>query len=131
MTEKGTTFQWIFTLKSKHKQLKNVCLLSETGVQQQFKIDVIEEKELNEEHLLQMKESYSTKSSADWVHPEPRSKIDTNSNFEYEIFITFEASIYGTFRYVHYPDKYLYLSHPNSQGRTLLLIKRGHFFLCS
>ena len=51
MTEKGTTFQWIFTLKSKNKQLKNVCLLSETGVQQQFKIDVIEEKELNEREL--------------------------------------------------------------------------------
>ena len=102
MTEKGTTFQWIFTLKSKNKQLKNVCLLSESGVQQQFKIDVIEEKELNEEHLLQMKESYSTKSSVDWVHPEPRSKIDTNANFEYEIFITFEASIYGTFRYVSF-----------------------------
>ena len=39
MTEKGSTFQWIFTLTtSTHKRLKNVCLLSETGVQQQFKI---------------------------------------------------------------------------------------------
>ena len=38
--------------------------------------------------------------------------------------------------YIHYPDKYLYLLHPNFQlcgrgrGRTLLRIKWEHFFVC-
>ena len=98
MTEKGTKSQWIFTLKTKTKQLKNVCLLSETVVQQQYKIDLVEEAFENPNGDILETGSYPTKSYVDWVHPDPYNYRQDVSAVQYKVYITFEASIYGTFR---------------------------------
>ena len=101
MTEKGTSFQWKFAIKSSQRQLRNVCLLSDNGVQNQFKIDAVDETEFDFDNELLTKETYATKSYVDWVHPDPGVQADQKINkntFLYDVSITFEANIYGTFR---------------------------------